>query len=419
MSGFLFPQDQIINIEGGFYIKGEKSPSLEELTEQHIPQEHYPTLLFNLGYYYTKQLLNEIDYGYNKVRRSKHLDKEILESDCLPFLGGSVWKKSDILVVNPPLFNKSVILFSKEGKILIIKNWKLEEGSVEILGKFLSWKKEDVNNFNSDSDIQIFTPFIDNKNASLSEKYKNYNVFVGSGRVNFLIISKGTGKNPESYIVKIKKGKILMPSMGMVISLDENFFTQNFKGNFSDFDESGFIKSETPLKVYFKVGVPIDMNSYDISFGYGGFLPLVLNGNDFTESPDELEKLMFDQGFFHPFSRQSQETPIEKPYEREPRAVFVVTENSDNKEEYGFFSFSGRYENSIGISLFEIVPLLKQILKTRKIKFVIHLDSGSAVKLMYLQNKQNVRILNLTALSMRSFTGEYTENVYNLINFSV
>lgn len=425
VSGFLFPQQKIRSINGGFYISGQKSPSLDLLIKRYIRHYRFPLVLFNLGYYYTNILLNEKEFGYNQIRQNLGLKKEVLSSSYLSFLDASAWSEKEKLVINPPLFNKGTILFGKDNKILINKNWSLKEGKLQLLGVTINWSRDAVNSNDQSKDVAIFTPFINNENFSNCVSWKDFKLFVGKDRVNLLILSKGIGDNPKSYLVKIKKDEILMPPMGIIVSLKREYFEKKFGFLQNSFDEDGYVNydSDRPARVgkqaEFQLEIPgIDRN--DLSFLYGGFLPLVMNGNDLTETPKKLEKVMWQQGFSHPFSRQSQETPIEKPYRREPRAVLVITENKSGEEEYGYFCFSGRYEESIGVTIFEITKLLKQILsKGRMIKNVIHLDSGSAVKLMYLKSARDVRILNLTALSMRSFTGEYGENVYNLIGFSV
>lgn len=415
VTGFLFPQKKIRKINAGYYIKNGKQQISEEVIRCHFSPDDFPAILFNLGYYYTKTLLQQQKYGYNQIRKKLQLKDESLSEEWLPFLGLSLWYDRDNRIINPPLFSKAVLGYSrKDNGLLIRKSFSLPKGSVRIFDKEIRWQEKDINIFtDKKEDIVIYTPFLKNKELSYKRKWEDFQQLVGKGRINFLILTKGVGTNPRSYLVKIKEGEILMPPMGLIISLSKEYFKKNFKHQLKQ-----RVKEFKDVEVKFK----LDRQSLfeeEVNFAYGGFLPLIFKGEDFTDIPEKLENLMIEQGFFHPFSRQSQETPIDKPYAREPRAILVMTEDQKGREEYGYFCFSGRFEESIGVNLFETTRILKKILPNRKIKNVLHLDSGSAVKLLYLEKLNKIKILNLTAISKRSFTGEYDKNLYSLMSFSI
>lgn len=421
MSGFLVERKRIRRINGGFYISPETPiPVLSEVVNKLLPQKSFfPSFIFNFGYYYTKVLLDDKEYGYNKTRRAAGLEEECISNDWKSYLGPSIWNESNHKIVNPPLFNKSWVLFKKNGEIKVGRNWQLGGGTAHFLDVNIDWKGNSINS-NSSQKVQVHTPFENNKKAIYEENWAHYQKFVGKNRVNFVILTKGVGQNVKSYISLVKKGEVMMPPMGIVISLSEDYFASLFSSKIANnFDRHNYYIPQEDILVEWNITFPFKDSLEDVNFLYGGFLPLVYDGYDYTQSTKDLESLMIEQGFFHPHSRQSQETPIEKPYEREPRAVFVVVENKEGKEEYGYFSFSGRYEESIGIDLFEVVPLLKKAIRGKRLKHVIHLDSGSAVKLLFATNPNKIKVLNLTAISMRSFIGEFDKNVYNMISMSI
>ena len=421
VSGFLLSKEKIKKMNSGFFMDGDKPLSFEAVSEYLSVKKHFPMFVFNLGYYYTKSLLSQKVFGYDQTRKRLNLQDETIGDQWLSFLGMSVNTRSRNNIGSFPLFNKSLLSFGRERKLLIKKSFEFGKGSIRVLNNVLSWGEEDVNDSEniSKKNTVIFTPSFKNNTFSHEKNWEDFSLFVGENRVNFLILNKGVGLKPKSYLVKLKKGKLLMPPMGGVISLSKDYFYEKFGKTWGDrLDERGIIDFNDE-EVSFELELPNNLFQ-NLDFAYGGFLPLMINEVDFTKSENTLEKLMLEQGFFHPLSRQSQETPIDKPYAREPRSVLVTVEDKNGNEEYGCFSFSGRYEETIGVNIFEIVQILKRIVpKSKKIKNVIHLDSGSAVKLIYFEKINQPRILNLTALSSRSFTGKYSKNIYNLVSFSL
>ena len=89
VSGFLFPQSNIKKINSGFYIHRGNSQDLNTVVQKHFDSSDFPAVLFNFGYYYTKGLLKDKEFGHTKLREELNLNDELLQEDWLPYLGPS------------------------------------------------------------------------------------------------------------------------------------------------------------------------------------------------------------------------------------------------------------------------------------------------------------------------------------------
>jgi len=419
VSGFLFPQQNIRKIQSGYYIYQGKEQQWPHIVQDLFPTKNsYPGLVCSFGYYYTRVLLEDLDYGYNQVRKRLGLNKELLSLESLPFLGSYFDSSTNMVSVCPSLFPR-ISVAMHANKLNFYDRQNLTHGIVTIYGKRIPFNQNQVDpQVIEDRELCIITPNFNQEEAIKFKDWKKYYYFMGEERINFLISNRGTGNSIKAHLELIKKGKVLLPPASFVVSLSEKYFHDIFDDQEIMFDADGYAKVKETA-VSWDLPLPFRLLPYEEAQMTGDFLPLMLGKKDFTQNVAELETVMTTRGFFHPFSRQAQETSIEKPYAREPRAVLITVQDENGNEEYGYFSFSGRYEESIGISLFEIIPLLKKIIPSKKLMNVIHLDSGSAVKLFYFENSHRYKILNLPALSMRSFTGEYKKNLYSLMKFSL
>jgi hypothetical protein len=408
-SGFLVPRNKISALAGGFYIRGDQMGDLDNIAAQ-----HKNSIVSNFAYFFTPELVSRPDYGYNTLRpEDEHLPKGLS-----PFLGGFAYDRGDF----PPLFNRGGIGFI-DNKVFVVSSWNVKRCTV-----FISRNPVEVNSVNvpdTGQDAILYTPKY-TTGASLSEEKKvledpNYTGWmrfaekVGNGRVNIVVSNRGNGEYPVPEIVYCRFGEIIMPSCCAVVSFSRKKFIEIFPD--IKISEGSYLdrKLTAGIDISFKVNPPEEVSEKEwknISFFYSGLHPLMAGGKNFAENMDTIMENMYEHYQLHPRSLQAQETYIPNPFRREPRCLLVQT----NDDKIGIFTFSGRYECSVGANYFEVMSVLKKI-HGDNLKNVFMLDSGSAVKLGYVDEKGETQPLMLPSIGVRNYIGNIKGNVYSLLFF--
>ncbi|MBT3181092.1 MAG: hypothetical protein HN337_01130 [Deltaproteobacteria bacterium] len=397
VSGFLIPEDAINDCRLNFYPIDGTIPRLDKT----LNSFKGTWLMSNLGFFLTRKLIvDRDDGGLPYSHNSRHSVDEKLPSDAMAYLGGFFVRNEDAFIGYPPLFGTIGIGTTHDGKIKIIDDIKLRGGTLTLNGVAVPWSENNVNpSSNNNSVLNLYTPafktpttdgYMDNT------LWLDYHPMIGENSVNVVVINVGTGIHPTPRVAYIKEGAIQQPACGITLSFDKTFFLKNFTS----------LNSIEAQKIGFEFEPWFDEDQWnDITSFYEGLVPLPLEGTTIPE---------FSR---HPNAILTQESFLPNALIREPRAVFVKTENK-----LGVFIFSGRYEYSIGASMSEIPPLTKLILSkmdpSESIKALVGLDGGSGAKIGLMKDSKFLP-LSWTAPGGRNRMGDPNGNTYSTLNIKI
>lgn len=261
-----------------------------------------------------------------------------------------------------PLFRKTCIAKKENGEFLFF-NFRLGGGSLNINGHQLRWAKEDVD---SESDaIRVYTPYY-----SLPDRDADRQVYrkpVGECRTNLVIL--------QDRVCCIRKGDVLLPSAGVVVSLDpvtgENLLQALGLQPLEDgyYDPSGLnlaIQLDPPAQV------PAEQWA-QVRWAYGGGLSLILDGVGLCDG-DHMEQWFEEDGWKSPLSRQTQESNLHSLV-KHPRTAIGVAKNGD----LVILVFSGRTWRSSGADYREMCAIARAL--HPDIHDLMNVDGGGSAML--------------------------------------
>jgi hypothetical protein len=417
VSGFLIPKSKLSGVSSGFFINGNKLGNLDGIADN-----NRNSIVSNFGYFFTPRLVNRPDYGYNTLRP----EQEHLSEQLSPFLGGFVCFKDRKRLEFPPLFGRGGIGYANN-RVIITTSWEIEKCFVFLGNAEVEFSKDAINTKDSGLEAKLYTPqyttpeSLDEEAKLLNnpsyDGWKRFSQTIGRDMVNLVIYNRGNGNVPVPEIAYARFGEIVMPSCGVVVSLNKEKFKQVFPeielAN-GDYIDKSLLDN---IKINFSINPPKGISDDDwknLEFFYSGAHPLIAEGQDYTKDYKSLMQNMYKNMQLHPHSLQTQETFIPNSFRREPRCVLVETKD----DKIGTFVFSGRYEDSIGVNYFELAAILRDVHKDN-LKNVFMLDSGSAVKLGYVGEDGETVPLMMPAIGDRNYIGNIKGNVYSLLFYSL
>lgn len=289
---------------------------------------------------------------YNRLRKERPKEQLPIESSHLDY---KLYWKDGKRVETFPLYKKCCMGFKENGTFDFFE-FELGAGAVFLNGEKFSWEKEAVNAEGS-FPVKVFTPYLSLK-EDCEEKYK-YKRPVGEGRLNLVIVNE--------KIVCIRRGEVLLPSIGVVISLDgekadlliQKLSAKEMEGGYYEYSEPDF-------RVVLKAPETIsDEEWIKFRWIYGGGMSLIRNGEN------TVEECIKQEGWLSPLSMQTQESPIHK-MQRAPRTAFGITEKGD----FFVLVFSGRTEMSRGADYKEMCRMAQKIFG--EIQFLLNADGGAS-----------------------------------------
>lgn len=387
VSAILIPTDKITSSEIGFHLKEGSIPKLSE-TIKHSDQMSVVT---NLGHCITRNLIiKHSEGGRDYSHNQRHDFEESLPESMNSYLGGFFVRGQNELIAGPVLFGTAGVGVRQNGQPVLIDDIKLKGGKVQIGEASFSWTAQDVNPEIASQPVVLYTPSFNAKNSD-TQNWKNYEKRIGENRINIVIMNQGDGSKPVPIVAYVKEGSLKQPAGAVVLSLDNSLRNQLPK-QFTD------VKFE--FEPWFEKNLWDDLVCF-----YEGLIGFHKDG-----SPN------FDQ-WKHPHAILTQETYIPNPIRREPRLCFAQMKNH-----FGIFVFSGRYQDSIGLSYQEVFPVIQGLLKQRKInetiESIICLDSGSSVKACLVKNN-DVLPLNWVAPGSRNQMGDEQGNTHSTMTFQI
>lgn len=356
--------------------------SARELVENSV-QPKDSIFYHNFLYFLTDKLITD----YNELREGYPLEQLDLNNIFLGYnLQNKIERKESF-----PLYNKGFIAYTNSGKI-VFGNRKLEAGNLKINDQLISWSKEQVNPQKNEFDFIIYTPMIENESLAEEEiDFRNYRYFIGKNRLNLVLI--------DNKIVVVKKGELILPSIGVVLSFAGEMEAKIKKIlSLRKIDAQYYQTGEYDLSIKLESPAEIDNKDWqDILWAYGGGTILVKNGDNLVKNKEKQIRNFKAEGWFHPLSKKTQETQLQN-WVRGPRTVIGITKD----DKFFVATFSGRTNLSCGANFDEVIKVLNK--EIGDLNWVMNLDGGasSCLALIY---KNELFELNYPAVSNYTAAG--------------
>ncbi len=323
---------------------------------------------FNFLYFFTEKLIKDYNYIRKELPYENIEDKEF-------FLGYRYIRQDNFETF--PLYNKGFFGYTEEGTPIFGRR-KLEGGKIEIAGVMISWDKDMVNPIYP-QDFCIYTPFIKNKELGKRDiDYMRFSYPVGENRFNIIIVN--------DKIIAIRDGDVLLPSVGVVLSFSKkSIYVQKLKEKLLLAPlEDGYYKIRRPYSINIKLNPPSLIPPHvwkRTKWVYGGGTLLVQNGKNLVKNKEDAEKAFWEEGWYHPLSKRTQETQVQE-WVRGPRNIIGITDSG----RFFVMTFSGRTKESRGVCFDEAIKIIEKEIVPQKIQYALNLDGGSSVCLGFIEN---------------------------------
>ena len=290
---------------------------------------------------------------YNDLRADRPLEQADAASGHLDYMRAGGCETF-------PLFAKACIAMKADGRFLFF-NHRLGGGRIRISGISYRWEAENVN---SDvSDIRIYAP---SYSASDSDADRNtYKKLVGEGRVNVVILS--------DKITCIRRGGVLLPSVGVVLSLTEDAACSLLEKCVPLSD--GYY-NVTGLTLDVKLDPPTGVSAEEwsgVKWAYGGGLTLIRDGIGLCDG-DNMEKWFAEEGWTNPLSRQTQESNLHSLVKHPRTAIGCTADGS-----LIILVYSGRTRRSTGADYSEMITIARELFPDAY--YLMNCDGGGSAML--------------------------------------
>jgi len=314
---------------------------------------------------------------YNDLRKDRPFEQADAASGHLDYMFS---EKGETF----PLFSKSCIAMKGDGSFLFF-NHRLGGGSMCISGIDYSWKKEDVN---SDiSSVRVYAPSYAAKDRDADRN--TYKIAVGENRVNAVIL--------RDKVTCIRKGDVLLPSVGVVLSLTEEdampLLEKCLPLRDGYYDASG-------LTVKVKLDPPEEIEPEEwkkVVWSYGGGLTLIRKGIGLCDG-DNMEKWFDEEGWTNPLSRQTQESNLHSLV-KHPRTSIGCTSDGS----LVILVFSGRTWRSSGADYSEMITIARRLFPD--IQYLMNCDGGGSA-MLGMTDKNDFLELSFPSTSSGSCAGQ-------------
>ena len=266
-----------------------------------------------------------------------------------------------------PLFKKACIAMKEDGRFLFF-NFRLGGGSIRFGETTLCWSREDVDPGDARGrSVCVFTPYLSVRDEPAD--VAGYTRPVGEGRVNVVMI--------QDRIICVRRDAVLLPSIGVVISLDEAAGARLLQDNALQLDEDGYAQEPFPAADV-QLDPPDGISPEEwaqVVWAYGGGLSLMLDGRGVCDEdgPGMLHYLA-EEGWMSPLSRQTQESALHVPA-RHPRTAIGMTAAG----ELVILVYSGRTKRSGGADYAQMISVARKLYPD--IRYLMNADGGGSAML--------------------------------------
>jgi len=248
-----------------------------------------------------------------------------------------------------PLYAKAAVGMDDEGKLHFFRK-QLGAGELVLNGISLKWDSDQVDP-ELPEDFCIFTPYAVKTDT---EAYLDTRELVGQGRVNLVVVN--------DRIVAIRKGGVILPNIGVVLSFSKENWIRLFAGQ--EFDGEGYGEAER-----FAFSLRLD-TAANYHWVYGGAMFLVYQGEAF----DTEEKLMAEfrrEGWLSDLSKQTQDSETFR-LEKHPRSMIGMTKSG----EYFMAVVSGRSRYSVGADYLDLIQIAEDLFDD--VEMLMNVDGGAS-----------------------------------------
>lgn len=295
---------------------------------------------------------------YNDLRADRPLEQADATTGHLDYM---LCHREGRRVETFPLFQKNGIAKTVNGEFFFF-SFCLGGGSVRISDIFLRWEKADVNR-SVPGAICIYTPFYSAKDENADRQ--TYRTFVGENRVNLVIL--------QDKICCIRKGDVVLPSVGVVLSLTEDA-AQPLLNRLRPLQDGYYDVSGMTLQVQLDGPEGVDPNRWQqVQWAYSGGMALCRNGRGLCDSED-MTRWFRQEGWLTPLSRQTQESPLHQ-LAKHPRTAIGTTQNGD----LVILVYSGRTWRSTGADYREMIAIARELYPD--IENLMNVDGGGSAVL--------------------------------------
>ena len=301
---------------------------------------------------------------YNALRRERPREQIDFEKQHLDYM---LVKADGKRTETFPLFKKACIAMKDDGTFLFF-NFRLGGGRIRIGQTELSWSREDVDPRDvQGSTVCVLTPYL--SNGDQGENAAAYTKAVGEGRINLVVI--------QERLICIRKGSVLLPSIGVVISLDEQTGMRLLRENGLRLNAQGYADGALPtpdLQLDPPEGIPPEAWA-QVVWAYGGGLSLMLEGKGVCDEGDAgMLKSLEAEGWMSPLSCQTQESALHVPA-RHPRTAIGITASG----ELVILVYSGRTKRSGGADYAQMIAVARKLYPD--IRHLMNADGGGSAML--------------------------------------
>ena len=284
-------------------------------------------LYSNFLFFLTPKVKND----YNRLREDRLMEQ--MDSG-----GGHLDYQKHDGMESFPLYHKACFGLRKDGTFSFFRTYP-KTGYIEIGDKRFDFDEKAINGENQE--LIVYTP-------ALSINNEEKRILVGDGRLNVVMI--------QDEIICIRKGDVVMPSVGIVLSFKD----------LSVFDDAKQLQNGYIDKSGLKISIHLEDACYkELEYGFGGGILLIDDGVTF-----DLETLN-QEGWLSPLSKQTQDSAIEKPT-KHPRTALGMCENG----ELVILVYSGRNPMTSGATYDEMVAIARKLYPD--IRYLINVDGGGS-----------------------------------------
>ena len=301
---------------------------------------------------------------YNALRSERLQERIDFEKQHLDYM---LVREEDGQTETFPLFKKACIAMKEDGRFLFF-NFRLGGGQITVGKTALGWTRADVDPEDTQGrPVCVFTPYKSCADADVDTA--SYTRAVGENRINLVIV--------QDRIICVRKGDVLLPSIGVVISLDEKTGIQLIQKNDLHLDSDGYADGALPAHTVM-LDPPDGIAPEEwaqVTWAYGGGLSLILDGRGICdEDGPGMLRYLEEEGWMSPLSRQTQESALHVPA-RHPRTAIGMTESG----ELIILVYSGRTKRSGGADYAQMIDVAKKMYPD--IRCLMNADGGGSAML--------------------------------------
>lgn len=307
-------------------------------------------------------LTPKLAHIYNELRADRPEEQISFEKMHLDYM---LYKTAGKRCETFPLFRKACIAMKEDGQFLFAP-FELGGGTMTVGSFSVNWNSEDVNT-EGDGPIYIYTPYA--SAADGEADVTTYRKLVGEGRINIVIV--------QEQIICVRKGDVVLPSVGVVVSLSQEIGQEFIHKNRLAMTKDGYFECsnlELNIKLDAPCGVP-EEEWKQVKWAYGGGMSLILDGKGLLDDGDaHMLALLAKEGWMSPLSCQTQESALHNLV-KHPRTAIGVTEMN----ELVIIVYSGRTKMSTGADYREMITIARKLFPT--IKNLMNVDGGGSAML--------------------------------------